>query len=110
IVTRLPKIPTGFPFKPVAASASPTVAPSGRRISTTSAPLARARTTSMRSAMDLVCAAGKGVDHGVGDVLENRLQQRSERAGGEFELHREFDLARLLAERPEAPGGGEVAK
>src|SRR5262245_47268599 len=94
---------------PDAASASRTVAPAARRTSTICAPSARASTTSMRIAVDLVGAARERIDHAVSHLREQRLKQRGERPARELVLHRELDLAGL-AERLEAPRGGEVAE
>src|SRR5512144_527959 len=82
-----------------AAMASRTVAPAGRRTLVASTRLGSASTTSTR--MQLVGAAREGVHHRVGDVIEERAEQRAHRAAGEVVAQRELDLARRLAERLE---------
>src|SRR5439155_25483971 len=104
--TRLPKTPTASPFMPHALSASRTHAPAGSSMVTTSTRSRCARTTSTR--MELIGAPRKGVDHGVGDLVEQRLEQLAERAACELVAHREGDLAGIVGERREAPGGGEL--
>src|SRR5262245_47071404 len=95
---------------PAAASASRTVAPSASRTTATRASPARASTTSIRTAVDLLGAAREGIDHAVGHLREQRFEHGAQRAAREFELHRELDLARLGAERLEAPRGREAAE
>src|SRR5437660_185099 len=62
------------------------------------------------SAMQLARAPGEGVHHGVGDLVEERLEQPCQRAARELVAHRILDLAGVLAERREAPGGAELAE
>src|SRR5262249_33731393 len=62
------------------------------------------------SAIQLVRPPDEGVDHGVGDLVEQRLEQPRQRAAGKLIAHRILGLAGVLACRREAPGGAELAK
>src|SRR3954452_16015406 len=64
-------------------------------------------TSTLRLGTELVGAPRKGVDHGIGDVVEKRLEHPRERSG-HLVLERELDRAGLRRERREAPGGGEM--
>src|SRR5688572_4534962 len=105
-------MPTGFLLpKPAFSSASSTVAPSGRKTESTFSRRGSAHTTSTLSAtVHLPGAVGEGVDHGVGDAVEERLEELAQRPAGHLVLERELDLAALRRERPEAPGAGEGAE
>src|SRR5205085_10471671 len=89
------------PVIPHAASASRTHAPAGSSIVTASTRPRSARTTSTR--MELIGAAREGIDHGVGHLVKERLEQLAERPAGEFVAQRECDLACVLDERLETP-------
>src|SRR3954467_14000386 len=94
--------------RPETRTASAAVAPAARVSLTASSRRGSAYTTStLRLGTQLVGAPRKGVDHGVGDVVEERLEHPRERPG-HLVLERELDRAGLRREWPEAPGGGEV--
>src|SRR5258708_19959645 len=86
---------------PHALSASRTHAPAGSSTVTASTRPRSARTTSTR--MALIGAPRKGVDHGVGNLVEQRLEQLAERATGELVAQRERDLPRVVAPGLTAP-------
>src|SRR3954467_1875248 len=94
--------------RPETRTASAAVAPAARASLTASSRRGSAYTTStLRLGTQLVGAPRKGVDHGIGDVVEKRLEHPRERSG-HLVLERELDRAGLRRERREAPGGGEM--
>src|SRR3954462_11279741 len=94
--------------RPETRTASEAVAPAASVSLTASSRRGSAYTTStLRLGTELVGAPRKGVDHGIGDMVEERLEHPRERSG-HLVLEREINRARLRRERREAPGGGEM--
>src|SRR3954462_13855500 len=103
--------------KPLARNASRTVAPTGTvRLTSSARPSAGLQATVTASpidasagAIDLLRAAHEGIDERVGDAVEDRADQRLERAVGERIAQLELDLACLrfvvsrLPQRDETP-------
>src|SRR5690606_5859342 len=89
--------------RPLAATASLAVAPSGS--STTTARCARgsASTTSTRISVGLVGHAHEVVDHAVGQSLQAEPEGRDEQAAARLEVQHQRDLACRLVERVEFP-------
>src|SRR3990170_1586377 len=90
---------------PAARTASSALAPSSSSSATTRWSPGRACTTSTFSlAIEAPRGAPReGIDHGVGDGLEQRVECAREDAAGELVAEREFDLRGGAAERLETP-------